>query len=52
MARYNSLSKEIQEQIREDRSNHVVHTYAFKDENVVRRNMDHDKANLWRPASA
>ena len=50
MANYHSLSKELQERIREDRENHVINPYAFKDEDVLRRNMDHDKANLWRPA--
>lgn len=50
MPRYNSLSKEIQERILEDRANHWMNPYAFQDENVLRRRMDHDKANLWRPA--
>lgn len=50
MGKYNSLSKELQERIIEDRSIHLVNPYAFKDENVIRRRMDHDKANLWRPA--
>lgn len=50
MGKYNSLSKELQERIIEDRSKHLVNPYAFKDENVIRRQMDHDKANLWRPA--
>ena len=50
MGKYNSLSKELQERIIEDRSNHLVNPYAFKDENVIRRRMEHDKANLWRPA--
>lgn len=50
MGNYISLSKELQERIIEDRSKHWVNPYAFVDENVVRRRMDHDKANLWRPA--
>ena len=50
MGKYNSLSKELQDRIIEDRAKHQVNPYAFKDENVVRRQMDHDKANLWRPA--
>ena len=50
MSNYNSLSKELQERIIEDRSKHWVNPYAFKDEDVIRRRMDHDKANLWRPA--
>lgn len=50
MPHYNSLSADIQNRIREDRANHWMNPYAFKDENVVRRNTEHDKANLWRPA--
>ena len=50
MGNYISLSKELQERIIEDRSKHWVNPYAFVDESVVRRRMDHDKANLWRPA--
>ncbi len=30
--------------------NHVENPYAFKDEDVIRRVMGHDRANLWRPA--
>lgn len=50
MAEYHNLSKELQERIREDRNRHVVNPYAFRDEDVVRREPQHDKANLWRPA--
>ncbi len=50
MGNYISLSKELQEKIIEDRSKHWINPYAFKDEDIVRREMDHDKANLWRPA--
>lgn len=50
MPNYHSLSKGLQERIIEDRANHWVNPYAFKDEDVLRRKMDHDKANLWRPA--
>ena len=50
MGNYNKLSEALQEKIMEDRSAHWVNPYAFKDENVVRRRMNHDKANLWRPA--
>lgn len=50
MAIYHNLSEEVQNRIREDRANHVENPYAFKDENVVRREPDHDVANLWRPA--
>ncbi|MCM1244619.1 MAG: HD domain-containing protein [Roseburia sp.] len=50
MANYHSLSGQLQDRIRADRSAHAVNPYAFRDENVIRRRMDHDKANLWRPA--
>lgn len=50
MPKYDSLSKEVQEKIRENRQNHWVNPYAFRDDEVLRRRMDHDKANLWRPA--
>lgn len=50
MPKYDNLSMELQEKIRSDRKNHWVNPYAFLDENVVRRRMDHDRANLWRPA--
>ena len=49
MANYHSLSKELQERIQEDRERHWVNPYAFSDKDVVRREMDHDIANLWRP---
>ena len=50
MPKYDNLAKELQEKIIEDRQNHWVNPYAFQDKNVLRRRMDHDKANLWRPA--
>ncbi|MGN0376246.1 MAG: deoxyguanosinetriphosphate triphosphohydrolase family protein [Suilimivivens sp.] len=50
MPKYDNLTKELQERIREDRKNHWVNPYAFRDEDVLRRRMDHDRANLWRPA--
>lgn len=50
MAKYNSLSDELQKRIRKDRAEGLVNPYAFKDENVVRREPDHDIANIWRPA--
>ena len=50
MPNYHSLSKELQERIIDDREKHIVNPYAFKNEDILRRNMDHDKANLWRPA--
>lgn len=50
MADYHVLSKKLEKQIREDRKEHKQNPYAFLDEDVVRRNSKHDKANLWRPA--
>ncbi|NLL93195.1 MAG: HD domain-containing protein [Clostridiales bacterium] len=50
MSKYHSLSGEIIEKIKEDRENHVVNPYAFIDDNITRRNSDHDHANIWRPA--
>lgn len=50
MARYESLSIELQERITENKKNGYVNEYAFKSEDVLRRDMAHDKANLWRPA--
>lgn len=50
MANYHVLSDEIQSQIREDREMHRNNPYAFPDKKIVRRQMDHDKANLWRSA--
>ena len=50
MPKYHNLSQELQNRIREDRNSGKNNPYAFKDENVVRRDPTHDKANLWRPA--
>ena len=47
---YHSLSKELQEKIQQDRREHWINPYACKDEDIVRREPGHDKANLWRPA--
>ncbi|MCR5488416.1 MAG: HD domain-containing protein [Lachnospiraceae bacterium] len=47
---YHSLSEEIQERIKADLAVHKPNPYACPDEAVIRRNMDHDRANLWRPA--
>lgn len=41
---YNSLSEEIQRKIRSDSN---IHLYSDAE---IRRNTDHDVANLWRPA--
>lgn len=50
MANYHSLSKELQEKIREDREKNVKNPYAFSDEKIIRRDNDRDRASLWRPA--
>ena len=50
MPKYDNLSAELQERIQDDRKRHKENPHAFKDEDVLRRNMDHDIANLWRPA--
>lgn len=50
MADYHSLSEQLQERIQVDRAEHWQNPYAFCDKDIVRRNRDHDKANLWRPA--
>lgn len=50
MANYHKLSPEIQERIMEDRKNNRINPYAFRDEDVIRRNPERDKANLWRPS--
>ena len=41
MPNYHSLSKELQEKIIEDRANHWINPYAFKDEDVLRHDMGH-----------
>ncbi len=50
MAEYHNLSDELQERIREDKRERRVNPYAFRDEDIVRREADHDRANIWRPA--
>lgn len=47
--KYNKINEELQQKIKDDRENHWVNPYAFKDENAVRRDNSVDKANLWRP---
>ncbi len=48
--KYDKLSEELQNRIKEDRKAGWVNPYRFYDENVIRRDVEHDKANLWRPA--
>ena len=50
MAKYNCLSEELQKRILDDKKSGRLNPYAFKEEDVVRRESDHDIANIWRPA--
>lgn len=49
MAEYQALSKQLQERIEDDRRNHAVNPYAFRNEKVIRRHGGHDEPKLWRP---
>lgn len=50
MVHYHSLSSELIKKIQEDKENHWENPYAFRDRNITRREGEHDRANLWRPA--
>ncbi|MBQ7933650.1 MAG: HD domain-containing protein, partial [Lachnospiraceae bacterium] len=50
MAKYISLSKELQERIQADRETGWQNPYACSNDKVIRRDPSHDRANLWRPA--
>ena len=50
MPNYIDLSPEIQAQILSDREKHWTNPYAFRNEDVVRRQMNRDKNKLLRPA--
>lgn len=50
MPKYDNLSGKLQERILEDRRRHFINPHAFRDEDVIRRKMNHDRANIWRPA--
>ena len=50
MKKYISLSDDLQSRIIEDRKNNWINPYRFNNEDVVRRDMNHDQANIWRPA--
>lgn len=49
MLKYETLSKETEEKISEFRSKGQLNPYAFKDDGVIRRNNERDKASLIRP---
>ena len=48
--KYDKLSDEIQLKIIENRKSGWVNPYRCSDASALRRDMSHDKANLWRPA--
>ncbi len=48
--KYNKLSKELQERIKQDRESGFVNPFRCDDSAAVRRDNTRDKANLWRPA--
>lgn len=48
--KYISLSKDKQNEILENKEKGWINPYRCNNDDVVRRDMDHDKANLWRPA--
>ncbi len=49
-SKYHSLSKEVYEQIIDDREHGYINQYACKDSDIIRRMPDHDEPHLWRPA--
>ena len=50
MLKYESLSAEVAEQIKNDRENNTLPNVAFDENNVIRRKCNHDKANIIRTA--
>ena len=48
--KYDQLSIELQERIKDDRKQGKINPYRCNDDMVIRRNMEHDNPNLWRPA--
>lgn len=50
MIHYINLSKELSERIMQDRAAGAENPWAFKDENITRRNEGHDKGSIVRPA--
>lgn len=47
--KFNKINEELQQKIKDDRENHWINPYAFKNENATRRYNSVDKANLWLP---
>lgn len=50
MLRYESLSARISEQIEKDRAGNTMPDVSFNEKYVIRRNSDHDRANVLRTA--
>ena len=48
--KYNSVDENLIKRIEEDRANHWVNPYRCNDEDIIRRDMEHDVPNIWRPA--
>lgn len=48
--KYEKLSDELVIKINKDREKGVENPYACKNSDIIRRNPDRDKENLWRPA--
>lgn len=48
--KYEKLSVELVERIKTDRENNKVNPYACHNSDIIRRNPERDKENLWRPA--
>lgn len=48
--KYDKLSAELQKRIEEDRRTGWVNPRRCSNETVIRRDANHDKATLWRPA--
>lgn len=48
--KYNSLSKELQERILDDKRSGKTNYFRFYDKDAKRRDINHDKPNLIRPA--
>lgn len=48
--KYDKLTSELQKRITADRKNSIRNPFRASDDSAIRRNMEHDKSNLWRPA--
>lgn len=50
MLKYLSLSKELQERIREERRSGTAQDFSCREEDALRRDPGRDRPSLWRPA--